>query len=102
MIKQLERNKTMKKIVRLSEQELIKVMRESVTRALREKNLVNEAIDYEREIRLAQKELYQMSSNLSSIGLRLNGSIYQGLYEQMKNSIVALNDALIKHIRGGK
>ena len=92
----------MKKVVRLTEQELKRIMYESVKKALQNKAIINEHMASEREIRLAQKELYQMSSNLSSIGLRLNGSIYQGLYEQMKNSIVALNDALIKHIRGEK
>ena len=92
----------MKKVVRLTEQELKRIMYESVKKALQNKAIINEQMASEREIRLAQKELYQMSSNLSSIGLRLNGSIYQGLYEQMKNSIVALNDALIKHIRGEK
>ena len=92
----------MKKVVRLTEQELKRIMHESVKKALQNKAIINEHMASEREIRLAQKELYQMSSNLSSIGLRLNGSIYQGFYEQMKNSIVALNDALIKHIRGEK
>ena len=92
----------MKKVVRLTEQELKRIMHESVKKALQNKAIINEHMASEREIRLAQKELYQMSSNLSSIGLRLNGSIYQGFYEQMKNSIVALNDALIKHIRGDK
>jgi len=92
----------MKKVVRLTEQELKRIMHESVKKALQNKAIINEHMASEREIRMAQKELYQMSSNLSSIGLRLNGSIYQRLYEQMKNSIVALNDALIKHIRGEK
>jgi len=92
----------MKKVVRLTEQELKRIMHESVKKALQNKAIINEHMASEREIRMAQKELYQMSSNLSSIGLRLNGSIYQGFYEQMKNSIVALNDALIKHIRGDK
>ena len=92
----------MKKVVRLTEQELKRIMHESVKKALQNKAIINEHMASEREIRLAQKELYQMSSNLSSIGLRLNGSIYQGFYEQMKKSIVALNDALIKHIRGEK
>ena len=92
----------MKKVVRLTEQELKRIMYESMKKALQNKAIINEHMASEREIRLAQKELYQMSSNLSSIGLRLNGSIYQGFYEQMKKSIVALNDALIKHIRGEK
>ena len=92
----------MKKVVRLTEQELKRIMYESVKKALQNKAIINEHMASEREIRMAQKELYQMSSNLSSIGLRLNGSIYQGFYEQMKKSIVALNDALIKHIRGEK
>ena len=92
----------MKKVVRLTEQELKRIMHESVKKALQNKAIINEHMASEREIRMAQNELYQMSSNLSSIGLRLNGSTYQGFYEQMKNSIVALNDALIKHIRGEK
>ena len=93
----------MMKIVRLTENELQRVMRESVTRALKQKNLVvNESIDWEREIRLAQKTLMKISPLLTDLGLRLNGTKFKPLFKNVKDSLVALNDAIIDHIKKEK
>ena len=88
----------MKKIVRLTESELKGIMRKSVVRSLQQ---MNESINNDREIKLAQKELYQMGKNLSSIGLRLDGTRYYSLYKKMADAMIELNDALIKEIRKG-
>ena len=87
----------MKKIVRLSEGELKQILHNSVARALQEQKF-----DNDREIRIAQKELYQMGKNLSSIGLRLEGTKYYNLYRKMADSMIELNNILIKHIRDEK
>ena len=93
----------MKQIVRLTEGELKRVLRESVTRALKQKNVViNEQIDWEREIRLAQKTIMKMSPLLTDLGLRLDGTKFKPLFKNVKDSLVALNDALIEHIRKEK
>ena len=88
----------MKKIVRLTESELKGIMRKSVARSLQQ---MNESINNDREIKLAQKELYQMGRNLSSIGIRLEGTRYYSLYKKMADAMIELNDALIKEIRKG-
>ena len=90
----------MKKIVRLTEQELKRIMHESVKRALQNKAIVNEHVDFEREIRLAQKTLMKMSPLLSDLGLRLDGTRFRLLYQDVKDSLEALNNALIHHIKG--
>lgn len=90
----------MKKIVRLTEEELKRLMRESVTRALQDKEIVNENVDFDREIRLAQKVLMKMSPFLTELGLRLDGTRLRLLYLDVKDSLVALNNALTKHIKG--
>lgn len=90
----------MRKIVRLTEEELKRVMRESVKRALQEKAIINEHVDLEREIALAQKTLMKMNPLLSDLGLRLDGTRFRLLYQDVRDSIVALNNALIKHIKG--
>ena len=87
----------MKRLVRLTEEDLMKVMHNSVQRALQE-----HYIDIDREIRLAQKELYQMGQNLSSVGMRLEGTKYYALYKKMADAMIELNSQLIKHIRGEK
>jgi hypothetical protein len=87
----------MKRLVRLTEEDLMKVMHNSVQRALQE-----HYIDIDREIRLAQKELYQMGQNLSSVGMRLEGTKYHALYKRMADAMIELNQQLIKHIRGEK
>lgn len=92
----------MKKIVRLTESELKGILHNSLVRALETKAVVNEHIDKEREIRLAQKELYNMGKNLSSVGLRLDGTRFYSLYKQMADAMLELNNALIKHIRKEK
>ena len=55
----------MRKIVRLTEDELRQLMHNSVVKALENKDVVNEQVDREREIRLAQKTLMKMSPLLS-------------------------------------
>ena len=101
MINNKIQNIAMKKIVRLTEDELQRVMRESVTRALQQKNVViSESIDWEREIRLAQKTLCKFP--LSDVGLRLEGTQFYSQFKRMRDSIVELNNSLIKYIRGEK
>ncbi len=90
----------MRKIVRVTEDELKRVMRESVKRALQNKAIINEHVDLEREIALAQKTLMKMNPLLSDLGLRLEGTRFRLLYQDVRDSIVALNNALIKHIKG--
>ena len=90
----------MRKIVRLTEKELKRLMRESVTRALQNKEIINEHVDIEREIRLAQKLLMKMSPLLSELGLRLDGTRFRLLFLDVRDSLVALNNALINHIKG--
>ena len=87
----------MRKIVRLTEDELKRIMHKSVARALQEQKY-----DNDREIRIAQKELYQMGKNLSSIGLRLDGTRFYAQYRKMADAMSELNNQLIKHIRGEK
>ena len=85
----------MKKIVRLTESELKEMLHNSVARALQEHKF-----NQDREIRIAQKELYQMGKNLSSIGLRLDGTKYYSLYRKMVDAMSELNNQLINYIRG--
>lgn len=93
----------MKQIVRLTEGELKRVLRESVTRALKQKNVViNEHVDWEREIALAHKTLMKMSPLLSDLGIRLDGTRFRLLFQDVRDSLEALNNALIQHIKGGK
>lgn len=92
----------MRKIVKLTEDELRQLMHNSVVKALENKDVVNEQVDREREIRLAQKTLMKMSPLLSDLGLRLDGTKFRLLFLDVRDSLVALNDALIKHIRGEK
>ena len=100
MINNQIQNISMKKIVRLTEDELKKLMRESVSRALQEKAIINEHVDYEREIALGQKTLMKMNPLLSDLGLRLDSTRFRLLYQDVRDSLVALNNALIKHIKG--
>ena len=80
--------------MRMTESDLLGIVNESA------KRIVKEHINTENEIRLAHKELQQMGKHLSSIGLRLEGTKFKKLYLDMRNSMVALNKALIKEIRG--
>lgn len=90
----------MKKIVRLTETELRQLMENCVTRAMQTKAVVNEQVDWEREIRLAQKTLMKMSPLLTDLGLRLDGTRFRLLYLDVRDSLIALNNALIQHIKG--
>ena len=81
-----------KKLVRLTESELGNIITRATHRILSEN----------REIKLAQKELYGMGNAMSSVCLRLQGSKYEPLCVKMRNAIIELNDALIKDIRGEK
>lgn len=90
----------MKKVVRLTEEEFKRVMHESVKRALQNKAIINEHVDFKREIILAQKTLMKMSPLLSDLGLRLDDTRFRLLYQDVRDSLVALNDALIKHVKG--
>lgn len=70
------------------------MLHNSVARALQEHKF-----DQDREIRIAQKELYQMGKNLGSVGFRLDGTKFYALYRNMADLMIQLNDALIKEIR---
>ena len=87
----------MKKTVRLTEEELKRVMHESVKRALENRVVINEHVDCEREIVLAQKTLCKFP--LSKVGLRLEGTKFYSQFQRMRDAIVELNNSLIKHIR---
>ena len=63
------------------------------------KTIVNETIDMDREIRLAYTELQQMGKHLSSLGLRLEDTKYRLLFLDLKDDMIALNNALIKAIK---
>ena len=90
----------MKKVVRLTEKELKRIMYESVKKALQNKAIINEHMASEREIRLAQKTLCKFP--LSDVGLRLESTQCYGQFQRMRDSIVELNNSLIKYIRGEK
>lgn len=84
-----------KMIIRLSEEELKKIMHESVKRAL-----LKEHVEMEREIQRAHKTMMKMNPLLTDLGLRLNGTRFRLLYQDVRDSIVALNNAMINHLRG--
>lgn len=100
MINQKAYNISMKKIVRLTESELKQLMENCVTKAMQTKAVINEHVDWEREIRLAQKTLMKMSPLLTDLGLRLDGTRFRLLYLDVRDSLIALNNALIQHIKG--
>lgn len=80
-------------IVRLTENELKDIMGKCVRRAL-----IKEHIDMQREIKLAQQTLCKFP--LSDLGLRLQGTRFYSQYQQMKDAVIELNNALIQYIRG--
>ena len=84
----------MKRVVRMTEDELQGLVNRSA------KRILSEHINRDNEVKLAYKELQQMGKHLSSIGLRLDGTEYQPLYQKMRDAIVELNNALIKQLRG--
>ena len=101
MINNKIQNNAMKKIVRLTENEFQRVLKESVTRALEQKNVViNESIDWEREIRLAQKALCKFP--LSEVGLRLEGTQFYDKFKKVRDELIILNNSLIEYIRKEK
>ena len=90
----------MRKIVRITEDELKRIMHKSVVRAMQERALINESIDLDREIKLAQKTLCRFP--LSEIGMRLEGTPFHSQFREICDAIIDLNNALIKHIRKEK
>ncbi len=64
--------------------------------------VVKESVDYDREIRLAQKELVKVGTALSSVGMRLEGTPYSQQYKMIFHELSKLNSALIKQLKGGK
>ena len=86
----------MKKVIRLTESDLNELVNRSAERILKEH------MNSEREIQLAYKDVQQMGKHLSSIGLRLNGTDFEPLYQRMKDAVVGLNNALIKYMRGNR
>lgn len=64
--------------------------------------IINESIDHRKEIQLAYKDVQQMGRHLSSIGLRLDDTRYNKLYNNVRDALMALNNALIKELEGGK
>ncbi len=90
------------KIVRLTESELHGIMHKCVEKALRRK-LMNESVDWDREIKLAHKTMMKMSPLLTDLGLRLDGTRFRPLYQDVRESLIALNNAITKHLKeGGK
>lgn len=86
----------MKKVIRITESDLNELVNRSAER------IVQEHMNSEREIQLAYKEVQQIGKHLSSIGLRLNGTDFEPLYQRMRDAIVGLNNALIKYMRGNR
>lgn len=85
----------MKKIVRLTEEELKRLMHSSVQRAL-----MRESVNMEREIILAQKTLCKFP--LSEVGLRLEGTQFYRQFKRMRDELVSLNNSLIDYIKKEK
>ena len=83
----------MKRIMRLTESELMNIVNESA------KGIVKEHLDMNRETQSAYKEVQQMGKHLSSLGLRLNGTEYEPLYQRLKDALIGLNNELIKLLR---
>lgn len=83
------------KLTRLTENEFHSLVENTTNKILNESRKDD-------DIRLAQKELYKMGGNLSSIGMRLEGTQFCKQYIRMKNEIINLNNALIEYIRKGK
>ena len=63
------------------------------------KRIINEQMRNNSEYQLAYKEVQQIGKHLSSIGLRLNGTEFEPLYQRMRDAVVGLNNALIKQLR---
>ena len=80
------------KLIRLTEDDFHDIVENTTSRILRESIKNN-------EIYLAQKELYKMGGNLSSVGMRLEGTPFHKQYLRMKDEIVSLNNMLIDYIK---
>ena len=78
----------MNKIVRLTENDLRGLVERTTKRIMKESMNTQ-------QIKFAQKELYNMGKNLSSIGLRLDGTRYYSLYRKMADAMSELNNQLI-------
>ena len=85
----------MNKVDRLTESDLNGIVERSTIRIIEENTNIQ-------QIKFAQKELYNMGKNLSSIGLRLDGTRFYGLYTKMKDAMIQLNNEMIKEIRREK
>ena len=55
-----------------------------------------------RELRLAQKDIYNAGNYLVSAGLRLQGTKYEKSYERLYKALNALNRRLISEINKNK
>jgi hypothetical protein len=78
-------------------------MHKCVEKALQHKLAMNESVDWDKEVKLAHKTLMKMSPLLTDLGLRLDGTRFRPLYQNVRDSLIALNDAIIKHLNeGGK
>ena len=55
-----------------------------------------------RELRLAQKDIFNAGNDLVSAGLRLQGTKYEKSYERIYKSLNALNRRLISEINKNK
>ena len=58
--------------------------------------------DQLRELRLAQKDIYNAGNDLVSAGLRLKGTKYEKSYERLYKALNALNRRLISEINKNK
>ena len=75
-------------------------MHKSVKKALQNKAIINEHMDYDREICLAQKTLCKFP--LSDVGLRLDGTQFYSQFKKVRDELITLNNALIDYIRKEK
>ena len=91
-----------KKIVKLTESELKNIMHKCVEKALQHKLAMNESVDWDKEVKLAHKTLMKMSPLLTDLGLRLDGTRFRPLYQNVRDSLIALNDEIIKHLKEGE
>ena len=55
-----------------------------------------------RELRLAQKDIYNAGNDLVSAGLRLQGTKYEQSYNRLYKALNALNRKLISEINKNK
>ena len=55
-----------------------------------------------RELRLAQKDIYNAGNDLVSAGLRLQGTKYEQSYNRLYKALNALNRRLISEINKNK